>query len=166
MQKERGIMMDDEQVKQCRAELKRVLNSKAFHTAPSLKRFLEYTAGEVLSGRGNYFPQETIARALGKGKNFDPKSNPLIRVQAGRLRARLSDYYRSEGADNELQIRLPVSSYTPEFLSRTDRDVLNESPMTTEHEIKLQRQTIDSLLDRVSVLEAQLAELKSKSRTE
>ena len=118
--------MNNEEVKQCREELKRVLDSETFRLAAILRNFLEYTTEEVLDGRGKFLTQDAIARVLGKGKNFNRNSNPLIRVHAGRLRAKLLDYYHSEGAGNELQIQFPPSGYAPKFLPKADIDTLSK----------------------------------------
>ena len=159
--------MDDEQIKRCKEELRRVLGSKTFRSAPMLSNFLAYATSEVLNGRGRYLTQDTIARVLGKGEDFDSMSNPLIRVQAGRLRAKLSDYYRSEGAENELQIQLPSPGYAPKFIAKADRDALDEPPpMTIERKVELLMQAIDNLSAKVKALETQLSESQSSEKTD
>lgn len=54
------------------------------------------------------------AEALGKGETFDPKADPIVRVQMRRLRARLNGYYATEGRLDPIWIEIPIGSYTPE----------------------------------------------------
>jgi len=75
------------------AQLDRILSSKAFRQADRLKRFLSFTVNETLAGRGEQLKEFVIGvEVFGKGPSFDPRSDPIVRVQARRLRAQLARY--------------------------------------------------------------------------
>lgn len=99
-----------------RAELERVLASDAFRNAPQLAAFLTYVVERKLAGRAGDLKGYTIAvEALGRPSDFDPQSDPIVRVEAGRLRRALGIYYAEEGAANPVRIMIPVGAYVPTF---------------------------------------------------
>lgn len=80
-------------------------------------QFLRFVVQETLEGRGDRLKAFTIATSvLGRGSDFDPQANSVVRVQAKRLRELLENYYRGAGAKNPIHIMLPVGSYQPQFL--------------------------------------------------
>jgi serine/threonine-protein kinase len=98
------------------AQLDRLLSSKVFRQADRLKRFLTFTINETLAGRGEQLKEFVIgSEVFDKGPAFDPRSDPIVRVQARRLRAQLARYYREEGQTDEILIELPKGGYTPIF---------------------------------------------------
>jgi len=98
------------------AQLDRILSSKAFRQADRLKRFLSFTVNETLAGRGEQLKEFVIGvEVFGKGPSFDPRSDPIVRVQARRLRAQLARYYREEGQADDTLIDLPKGGYTPVY---------------------------------------------------
>src|ERR1700730_17886972 len=100
------------------AQLDRILSSKVFRQAERLKRFLSFTVNETIAGHGEQLKEFVIGvEVFGKGPAFDPRSDPIVRVQARRLRAQLSRYYREEGQADETLIELPKGGYTPVFKS-------------------------------------------------
>lgn len=99
-----------------RAGLERVLASDTFRGAPQLSSFLSFVVESSLEGRGSELKGYTIAvEALGRPADFDPQSDPIVRVEAGRLRKALRQYYTLEGADDPLRISMPVGAYVPVF---------------------------------------------------
>jgi serine/threonine-protein kinase len=91
-----------------RQQLRRVLDSRSFCQLPRLRRFLEFIVEETLAGRGQMLKEFPIAiEAFGKESTFDPRIDPIVRVQARRLRNRLLRYYREEGQNDEIIIELP-----------------------------------------------------------
>jgi serine/threonine-protein kinase len=103
---------DDRQAVQ--QQLARVLASRTFHPAERLKRFLAFIVSEALDGRADTLKEYVIAvQVFGKEDAFDPRTDPLVRVQARRLRARLERYYQEEGAGDALLIALPKGGYGP-----------------------------------------------------
>lgn len=100
-------------------QLERVLNSKSFEGVDRLKRFLSFIVAETLAGRGDQLKEFTVGeQVFDKGADFDPRSDPIVRVQAGRLRARLTRYQLEEGQNDEIVIELPKGRYVPVFRPR------------------------------------------------
>jgi len=99
-----------------RAALERVAASAAFAHAPMLVAFLRFVVGAVLTGRGDRLKSYTIAvEALGRPADFDPETDAIVRVDAGRIRRALTRYYRTEGAHDAVVIELPRGHYAPTF---------------------------------------------------
>src|SRR5215831_7690477 len=83
-----------------RAQLARMLASRSFANAPSLRRFLEYVVERTIDGRGEDLKEYSIGvDVFDRGDSFDPKTDTIVRVQARRLRSKLREYYESEGRD-------------------------------------------------------------------
>ena len=102
-----------------RQQLERVLASVTFRQVDRLKRFLEFTVSEALAGRGDQLKEYVIGvQVFDKDSTFDPRADPIVRVQARRLRARLARYYREEGGADAVLIDLPKGGYAPVFKNR------------------------------------------------
>jgi tetratricopeptide (TPR) repeat protein len=101
------------------AELARVLGSQTFRQVERLKRFLNFVVTEATSGRGDQLKEYVIGvQVFDKEPSFDPRADPIVRVQARRLRARLVRYYRDEGHEDPLVIEMPKGGYSPVFRPR------------------------------------------------
>lgn len=101
------------------AELVRVLASQTFRQVERLKRFLNFVVTEATSGRGDQLKEYVIGvQVFDKEPSFDPRADPIVRVQARRLRARLVRYYRDEGVEDSLVIEMPKGGYSPVFRQR------------------------------------------------
>ncbi|WNJ89394.1 tetratricopeptide repeat protein [Bosea sp. 685] len=99
-----------------RAGLDRVLASDLFRGAPQLSAFLTFIVDRALDGRSAELKGYTVAvEAFGRPPDFDPQSDPIVRVEAGRLRKALGQYYLGEGADDPVRIAIPVGAYVPAF---------------------------------------------------
>jgi TolB-like protein/Flp pilus assembly protein TadD len=97
-------------------QLNRILASKAFRQADRLKRFLTFIVEETIAGRGERLKEFVVGvEVFGKDDSFDPRNDPIVRVQARRLRAQLTRYYREEAPEGELVIDLPKGGYSPVF---------------------------------------------------
>src|SRR5882672_8736581 len=76
------------------AQLDRILASKVFRQADRLKRFLRFVVEETVAGRGDRLKEFVVGvEVFGKDDSFDPRNDPIVRVQARRLRAQLARYY-------------------------------------------------------------------------
>src|SRR5579864_6981207 len=107
------VSIDPEKV---RRQLDRTLASKAFRQVDRLQRFLSFIVTETLGGHGDNLKEYLIGvEVFGKESSFDPRMDPIVRVQARRLRARLTRYYREEGRGDEILIELPKGGYAPLF---------------------------------------------------
>src|ERR1044072_4442140 len=109
---------DDERptIEEVRAALDRIAASEAFRASPQLVAFLRYVVEATLRGGQDRIKGYTIAvEALGRGDDFDPQHDPIVRVEAMRLRRALQRYYANGGGDDAVQIVLPRGSYVPVF---------------------------------------------------
>ena len=99
-----------------RGQLKRLIDSAELGRSQRLQDFLSYIVEESLAGRSSRIKGITIARAVFEADNsFDPDSNSIVRVEAGRLRRRLKEYYQSTGRQDPILIEIPKGSYAPTF---------------------------------------------------
>jgi hypothetical protein len=100
-------------------QLTRILASATFPDSPRLTRFLKFVV-EAIAGDSDSIKAYTIAvKALGLGSDFDPQSDPIVRVQAVRLRKALARYYAGAGSDDPIVIELPRGNYVPAFRRRS-----------------------------------------------
>src|SRR5579864_1844502 len=106
-----------------RLQLDRILASAAFAEAERARCFLRFVVERKLEGRVAEIKESVIAvEVLRRPPSFDSKSDPIVRVEAGRLRDRLNFYYESEGGADSLLISLPKGRYVPEFTERRARE--------------------------------------------
>jgi Tol biopolymer transport system component len=114
-----------------RSALERVLASKAFAGAHRSSAILRFVVEEALAGRAGRLKEYALgADALGRGPDFDPRADPIARVEASRLRQRLEIYYATEGARDPLLITMPKGTYAPTFVKRPSADVDAEEKAT------------------------------------
>jgi tetratricopeptide (TPR) repeat protein len=98
------------------AQLDRILTSSLLASSPSLCRFLRYIVEETLAGRSAGLKEYSLGvQVFGRGDNFNPRLDPIVRVQARNLRARVARYYAGPGVDDPIAIDLPKGSYVPVF---------------------------------------------------
>ncbi len=99
-----------------RAALERVFASDMFRISPQLVAFLRFVVEATLGGEGERIKGYTIAlEALGRGEDFDSQADPIVRVEAGRLRRALAEYYAGPGATDLVIIDIPRGRYIPTF---------------------------------------------------
>jgi hypothetical protein len=97
-------------------EVTRILHSPQFRRAPKLQRFLELVCEYHFQNRPDQITEFAIAtEAFGKGPNFDPAEDSLVRVQAREIRRRLREYYQNDGKTSRLVLDIPVGHYAPVF---------------------------------------------------
>jgi hypothetical protein len=91
----------------------RVLQSGTFRNAPSSRRLLKYLADHSLAGDADQLKEYTIGvDAFGKPADYDPRLDSTVRIQIGRLRQKLSEYYRDEGKTDPYLIDLPKGRFS------------------------------------------------------
>ncbi len=99
-----------------RRALNRIITSKSFRQVDRLQRFLTYIVEETLAGRGDQLKEYPVGvDVFSKDSSFDPRMDPIVRVQARRLRMRLASYYELEGKADDLVIEMPKGGYAPSF---------------------------------------------------
>ncbi|AMY08193.1 translocation protein TolB [Luteitalea pratensis] len=110
----RGHARSDLPAAAVRAQLESILASTVFARSPQLRSFLSYIVEQHLGGQGHTLKESVLARELyGKGSDFDGGSDPVVRVDARRLRDKLREFY--EGRTDSVVISLPKGSYVPLF---------------------------------------------------
>lgn len=101
------------------AEVERLVNSHTLHGSESLCKLLRYLAKQSVDHPGVAVKEYQIAtEVFGRQADFDPQLDSMVRVQAGRLRSKLAEYYSSEGASDTTVIEVPKGSYAVVFHDR------------------------------------------------
>jgi adenylate cyclase len=98
------------------AALQRILASRCFQQAERASDFLRFVVEQTLAGAGQRLKGYTIGvEVFGRPADFDAQSDALVRVEAGRLRRRLLEYYAGEGAADPVRIELPRGAYAAAY---------------------------------------------------
>ena len=106
-----------------RDQLNTVLESALFAHAERLARFLKFVVDETLDGHADGLNQYAIAQdVFDRDENFDPAIDAIVRVEAGRLRSKLLEYYDELGRDDPIRIELPKRSYAAAFQHQSGKD--------------------------------------------
>ena len=96
-----------------------------FSTADRMTRFLRFVVEETLEGRGDNLNELLLGMDVyDRDRKFDPRVDSIVRVDAGRLRAKLREFYASEGANSQIAIEVPKGSYKAVFKRLQDKDSL------------------------------------------
>jgi len=112
---------NDEELKgpsasEVRAALERILASRCFQQAGRASDFLHFVVEQTLAGAGPRLKGYTIGvEVFGRPADFDAQSDALVRVEAGRLRRRLVEYYAGEGSADPIKITLPRGTYAADY---------------------------------------------------
>ena len=102
--------------KAIREQLDRIVKSGPFQQSRRRQRFLEYLVNETLAGRGDRLKGYNVAlEVFDRPETFDPMVDPLVRIEAARLREKLREYYETDGQSDPIRIELPKGSYTPQI---------------------------------------------------
>jgi len=100
-------------------QIDRLVNSHVLHGSESLCKLLRYLAKHALDHPGSPIKEYQIAtEVFGRSTDFDPQLDSMVRVQAGRLRGKLSEYYNSDGAEDSVVVELPKGTYVLSFHPR------------------------------------------------
>jgi hypothetical protein len=104
---------------QFQAEIEKLVASRALHGSESLCKLLRYLGRQALEHPGSAIKEYQIAtEVFGRQADFDPQLDSMVRVQAGRLRTKLAEYYNTEGATDRILVELPKGSYAVAFHER------------------------------------------------
>ena len=116
--------MSDRQV-----EIERVLTSAHFQKADSLRPLLRYLARQSIDHPNRSAKEHQVAvEALGRPEDFDSRTDSVVRVTVARLRAKLAEYYATDGRFDHIRIEIPKGSYKVEFHNQT---ISPDSPADT-----------------------------------
>jgi len=108
---------DHEKIQQ---QLQRILTSPEFKATKSQREFFQFVVSEALAGRSHEIKGYTIAtRVFCRKADFDPNLDPIVSIQANKLRRALERYYLVKGQNDPVQIDIPKGSYVPTFIENT-----------------------------------------------
>jgi TolB-like protein len=102
-----------------RAEVERVLASRGFASAGRLSRLLRYVVDKTLANEADQLKEYAVGvEVFDRDERYDPRLDSIVRVEAGRLRSRLDEYYNGEGVGSPIRITLPRGGYLAHFEMR------------------------------------------------
>jgi hypothetical protein len=135
----------------------RIIASRQFARAPQLKDFLVFIAERALSDESAGINETEIGRVLRPNESdFDPNADNIVRVQARHLRAKLEEYFKTDGKDEAVLLTIPKGSYVPRFEPRAS---LAAEPLTVTPAPSEARPRIPIALVLAAVLVAGLSVL-------
>ena len=115
------------------AQIERILHSETFRNSDVLRRLLRFLADKSIAGEGDQLKEYSIGiDALGKPSSYDPRQDSVVRIQVGRLRQKLADYYRTEGKDDPVLVDLPKGRFRLYFEPRGEAEAGAAAPATAE----------------------------------
>lgn len=108
--------MSDFEPEEIFAQIDKIVESPGFRGGKRLSQFLRYVSDQKVNSNVDSLKQYTIAtEALGCSDDFDPQSNPIVRILAKRLRRELDTYYYSKGDKDPIKVDIPKGTYVPVF---------------------------------------------------
>ena len=97
----------------------KIIASREFSESERLRRFLQFTVEQTLRGQAEQIKEYPIGvEVFGRGESFDQRTDPVVRIQAGKLRSKLEKYYAAEGREDPVVIEYRKGSYVPSFTLR------------------------------------------------
>jgi hypothetical protein len=107
-----------------RAEFERIVQAGIFPPHSNSARLLEFVCRKYFEGDDNVTEYTIATEALNRRPGFTPKQDSIVRVEAHRVRKRLQEFYKPEGAGHLLQLTIPVGSYLPVFVPAEQKSQL------------------------------------------
>lgn len=145
-------------------QIEKLLSSHALHGSESLCKLLRYLANHSLDHPSTSPKEYQIAtEVFGRQQDFDPHVDSMVRVQAGRLRTKLAEYYASEGADDQILVELPKGTYAltfharPHGAGRNHTNTSHEAPHNLEVDGRTSRTWIVTIVALSVVLASAVA---------
>jgi hypothetical protein len=112
--------------KALQSQVERIVHSEEFRTSEVLRRLLRFLAEKSAAGEADQLKEYIVAiDGLGKHPSYDPRQNSAVRIQVGRLRQKLAEYYRNEGKQDEIVVDLPKGRFK---LTYEQRCIIVEPP--------------------------------------
>jgi hypothetical protein len=100
-------------------QIQRIVQSKTFKTSEVHRNLLHYLAEKSLAGTAQNLKEYTVGLdVFGKPATYDPRQESVVRMHVGRLRQKLTEYYRTEGQDDLVIVDLPKGAFTLTFAPR------------------------------------------------
>jgi len=120
-----------------RAQLERILSSDKFHLPERARSFLKFVVNETLEGRAEYLKAFTIAHdVFGRRDTFDAQNDPVVRIEAGRIRRELERYYLLSGSSERVVITIPKGGYVPAFEFNREFKGVEQAGTETQSQIE------------------------------
>src|SRR5713226_9425951 len=146
------------------AQIEKLLSSHNLHGSESLCKLLRYLAHQFLDHPGTSPKEYQIAtEVFGRPKDFDPHLDSMVRVQVGRLRSKLAEYFASEGPDDQILVEMPKGNYAlgfhvrPHEPSRNHGSASHESPAEAANAGQAPRKWVAAVVVLSIVLAAAVA---------
>ena len=122
------------------AQVRRILESKAFRTSEVHRNLLNYLAEKSLSGDADSLKEYTVGLdVFAKPSSYDPRQESVVRMHMARLRQKLAEYYRTEGAEDSVIVNLPKGGFKVTFdlkqLPPEPEPQLRQAPASTAAEL-------------------------------
>jgi len=128
-------------------QLDRIMCSPEFHATASQRRLLDFIISKTIKGRSNDLKGYTIAvEVLHRGDDFDPNLNPIVSIQAGKLRQTLERYYLVAGQNDPLRIEIPKGGYIPIFIDQKPPELDSTVPDKKSDEIFKERYPVIEII--------------------
>ena len=129
---------------QIRSQLGKIVSSSVFLQSERQNRFLSYIVEQTLAGKTDRLKGYTIGLdVFDRDESFDPNIDSIVRVEAGRLRSKLREYYSIDGHHDTVSIALPKGKYIPEFFK-----LVNNSQINSQVILPDQPQAVESTPER------------------
>src|SRR5262250_2841735 len=104
---------------QNKIQIQRIVASKAFKTSEVHRNLFNYLADKSLAGEAHNLKEYTVGLdVFGKPASYDPRQESVVRMHVGRLRQKLTEYYRTEGTDDPVVVDLPKGGFALTFAAR------------------------------------------------
>src|SRR5207248_1367324 len=121
-----------------RSQLEKIVSSTGFARNDRLSGFLRFVVEQELSGRGVEIKESIVGvEFFGRQPDYDVRQDSVVRTEAGRLRARLAEYYLAEGAADALFIELPKGGYKPVFRQIDKAPAPVPGPFGSRHRVRV-----------------------------
>jgi adenylate cyclase len=112
-----------------REALERILASADFDASERNRRFLRHVVEETLAGRADRIKGYSVAMAVfDREASFDPQIDPIVRIEASRLRRSLDHYYLTSGQNDAICVSISKGGYVPTFTARESADPTIDLP--------------------------------------
>lgn len=147
-----------------REQLQRILGSSAFAQSVRRQRFLRFVVEEVLAGRGDQLKGYSVGvEVFDRPTDFDPAIDPIVRIEATRVRDKLREYYQTIGLDDPVRIELRKGSYVPQIVLQAtgsesrSKSVPDPAPVSGPHTNEVLKQAANPSRTAPSVTTVVLA---------
>src|SRR5882757_2517218 len=109
-------------------QIERIVHSEQFRSSEVLRRLLTFLSEKAIAGEADNLKEYVVAiDGLGKSSTYDPQHNSAVRIQMGRLRQRLAEYYRTEGKNDPMVVDLPKGRFRLTFEQRSNTPILQDN---------------------------------------